>query len=502
MKDSRTTTAREPRHPRASAGLRPAHGLLAVVGALALVEVTSGVLQGFYTPILPDLADRLRIADGDLNWFEAAQLVVMALLLPPLSRLGDVVGHRRVLLITTAVVAVGSWSLVLAPSFATFLIGFAVQGAYVVWLPIEVAIVFRRTADHPHQARATRRATGALVAALEVGIVLGAVTSGVLVEQVPMTVLLAIPAAAVTVCLLVILLLVDDVPGVAAPGIDPVGLGLVTIAVGLVLAGVVAIRVLGPGSALPWVALAAGLTVLVPFARHELGHAQPVVDVRLLGSGAQWPLHVASFLLGMSVLGAQIPLSTFVRTDPALVGHGLGGGAGTVAALIVLYVAMIAVGASLLPSLSHHLGARGALVAGALLVAAGYLLWLGLHHTVGHAALNLGVAGVGSGLLIAGLPVAAAAAAPPSRTGTATGMTSTTRTLGGAIASACFAVALTLPLDAGLEGDMVGGVAPLSGYLSVWSICAGSALLAAAALVRLPVGSTGLRWSKQEVGHG
>ena len=38
------------------------------------VEVASGVLQGFYTPIFSDIADSLRIADGDVNWFEAAQL--------------------------------------------------------------------------------------------------------------------------------------------------------------------------------------------------------------------------------------------------------------------------------------------------------------------------------------------------------------------------------------------------------------------------------------------
>ncbi|WP_235997126.1 hypothetical protein [Aestuariimicrobium ganziense] len=53
-------------------------GLVAVVGFLVLVEVASGVLQGFYTPIYPQIAEHLTIHEGDVNWFEAAQLVVSA----------------------------------------------------------------------------------------------------------------------------------------------------------------------------------------------------------------------------------------------------------------------------------------------------------------------------------------------------------------------------------------------------------------------------------------
>ncbi len=46
-----------------------ARGLATVVGFLVLVEVASGVLQGYYTPIFSDIADHLSIADADVNWF-------------------------------------------------------------------------------------------------------------------------------------------------------------------------------------------------------------------------------------------------------------------------------------------------------------------------------------------------------------------------------------------------------------------------------------------------
>ena len=58
------------------------------------------------------------------------------------------------------------------------------------------------------------------------------------------------------------------------------------------------------------------------------------------------------------------------------------------------------------------------------------------------ALANMAIAGVGSGALVAALPSAAAAAAPLNRTAMATGLTNTTKTIGGAFASAVFGIAL------------------------------------------------------------
>src|SRR4029453_9734126 len=96
------------------------------------------------------------------------------------------------------------------------------------------------------------------------------------------------------------------------------------------------------------------------------------------------------------------------------------------------------------------------------------------------------VAGVGSGALVAALPAAAAAAAPPERTGFATGMTNATKTVGGAIASSIFAIALA---STGSLENPPEGHAPLSGCLTVWAVCAVGALLAAAALTVVPKGA-------------
>lgn len=462
-------------------------GLWAVVGFLVAVEVVSGILQGFYTPIFSDIARHLGIRDADVNWFEAAQLVLSALAVPLLSRLGDLWGHRNVLLVSTAVTAVGSWALAFAPGFSTFLVGWALQGAYVVWLPVEVAIIHRRTAGAPDQHRLTRRSAAFLVAALETGVIVGALTSGALVESTSMTMLLSLPAVAVTLCLAIVWFGIERDRGQASGGYDYGGLAWLTVTLGLLMGGLIAIRLMGVGSPFPWLLVLlsfAALSVLVRFERAlaerpEAGVA-PLIDVHTFVRAAQWPVQLTAFLFGMSVLGAQIPLSTFARTDPDVAGFGLGASAAFVSTLIGVYVVTMVVGALLLPVLSRTLGPRGAMMAGCTVVGVGYGLFLPLHDTTTQTLTNMGVAGVGSGLLVAALPAAAAAAAPPEATGFATGMTNATKTVGGAIASAVFAIALA---STGSIDDPTLGTAPLSGYLTVWAVCSVSAFAAAVVLL-------------------
>ena len=460
-------------------------GLATIVGFLVLVEFASGILQGYYTPIYPQIAEHLSIAEGDINWFEAAQLIVSALCIPLLARLGDLVGHKKVLLISTAVTALGSWWLAFAPGFTSFLIGWALQGAYVVWLPLEIAIIHRRTRDSGRQELLTRRGAAILVGFLELAVIIGAVTSGLLVDSLDMNVLLAMPAVVVTAVFFVILVGIEQAPGDdTGGGIDWTGLGLITLALGILMGGLVWLRLDGAGSPWGWLTIAVSVVAFVCFWRFEQRHPEPIVDVDLLASPAQWPVQVTAFLFGIPVLGGQIPLSTYAQADPAVRGYGLGADSAFISTLIGLYVVTLAIGAFTLPLTTRLLGGvRRALVVACSLVGIGYLLWLPFHDETWQALINMGIAGLGSGALVAALPAAAAAAAPPERTGIATGMTNGTKTVGGAIASAIFAIALTATgsLDATAEK-----VAPLSGYLTVWAVCAGASFLAALALMAAP----------------
>ena len=431
-------------------------GLGALVFALALVEVTSGILQGYYTPILTDLARHVGVHDADVNWLEAAQLMVSGLSVPVLAKMGDLWGHKKILLVATAVTAVASWAVAFAPSFPVLLAAWGLQGAYAVWLPLEVAIIYLAAtrAGSPDAPADTRRAAGLLVFALEAGVIAGALSGGAVVEVLPFTATLAIPAVAVTLCLVAITALVPPLPPTASGRLDVAGIAWLTASLVVLMAGLSLVRIAGITSPWTWLALLGAFALLVPFVRHELRVDEPLVDIRMLVAPAQWPVQVTAALFGVSVLGAQVPLSTFARTDPDAVGYGLGLSAGTVSLIIGAYVLSMAVG---------------------------YLLFLPFHATLAQTLTNMVVAGLGSGLLVAALPAAAAAAAPAERTGMASGLTNATKTVGGSIASAVFGVALFSGVtEAAVEAGQT--AAPLSGYLVVWTVCGVTAAICAVVL--------------------
>ena len=122
----------------------------------------------------------------------------------------------------------------------------------------------------------------------------------------------------------------------------------------------------------------------------------------------------------------------------------------------------------------------------ALLIALGYAMFLPFHDTLPQLLVNISVAGLGSGALVAALPAAAAAVAPRTQTGVATGLTNTTKTIGGAFASCVFGIAL-IGRVAASGGEETAGT--LAGYFTVWIICSVTALVAAALLAVVPKGA-------------
>jgi MFS family permease len=458
-----------------------------LVGFLVFVEFTSGVLQGYYIPLLTDIARHLDIHDADVNWLEAAQLMLSAIAVPIAAKLGDLHGHRRMLLITASITAVATAVMAVAPSFAIFLVAWAVQGVYAAWLPLQVALIHNRARGLADQAAQTRRATGLIVAALQFGAIVGALAGGqvgsALGEQ--FWLVLLVPGFLVVGVCLIVGLRVPESQDRQAGSVDATGAALLSVVLLVITGGLTFVRINGADQLWPWLVTALGVLLVVPFVRYELGRDDPLVDFRVLRSASMWPVQLTAGLFGVSVLGAQGPLSTFARTDPEVYGYGLGLSTSEVSIVIGGYVVSMLVGASQFSRISARTTPRTTLIGAATLTGTGYLLLVPLHDSLPQVLASMVIAGLGSGALVAALPAAAAAAAPAGRTGVATGLTNTTKVLGGSFASAAFAVALATGAPTLADGSE-GTAGSLGGYIAVWIICGGTALAAAVSLVFVP----------------
>ncbi|MGY1652946.1 MFS transporter [Geodermatophilus sp. SYSU D01119] len=451
-----------------------------LVGWLVFVEFTSGVLQGYYVPLLTDVARHLDVHDADVNWLEAAQLMLSAIAVPVLAKLGDLYGHRRMLLLSAALVTAATGVLAVAQDFGVFLAAWAVQGVYAAWLPLQVALIHSRSRGQADAAARTRRATGLIVAALQAGAIVGALGGGQLGGALAgrFWLVLLVPGLLVAGVVAVVALRVPESTDRRAGEVDVTGVALLSVVLLVITGGLTFVRVNGAGELWPWLVTALGVLLVVPFVRHELRRTDPLVDFRVLRSPSMWPVQLTAGLFGVSVLGAQGPLSTFARTDPEVYGYGLGLSTSEVSIVIGGYVVSMLVGASQFSRVSAATTPRVTLIGAATLTGLGYLLLVPLHDTLPQVLGAMVVAGLGSGALVAALPAAAAAAAPAGRTGVATGLTNTTKVLGGSFASAAFAVALA----SGAQGT----AGSLSGYVTVWVVCGVTAWLAALSLVFVP----------------
>lgn len=456
-----------------------------LVGYLFLVELVSGILQGFYVPLIPDLVEHLGIRDADFNWFEASQLLLSAIVVPFLAKLGDMYGHKRILLISTVLTAGATWWLAFTGDFTMFLIAWTLQGFYVVWLPLEVALIFDRGRVTGTGASQTRRAAGLLVVALEAGAIIGALSAGrifgALGGDVQTT--LMVPAVAVTLVFFAILFGVPESTPLPGRTLDYWGFMILTLGLLLITSGLTFLKInIASGNILlPIALMIVGVLVFIPWTRFELKQKDPAIDIRVLRQPNMWPVQLTAGLIGISLLGAQAPLATFAGTDP-INGYGLGMPADEISYIIGAYLVSMIVGALLFPRVSKWASPRIALIIAAFFVAGGYLLFLVNNETVVGVFVNMAIAGIGSGALVGALPAAAAAAAPRGQTGVATGLTNTTKTIGGSFASATFAIILAF----GAASAVTATASSLLGYLTVFAICGSGALIAAVLLFFVP----------------
>ena len=457
-----------------------------LVGYLFLVELVSGVLQGYYVPLIPDLVEHLGIRDADFNWFEAAQLLLSAIVVPILAKLGDMYGHKRILLISTVLTAGATWWLAFTGDFTSFLVAWALQGFYVVWLPLEVALIFDRGRVTGRGASQTRRAAGYLVVALEAGAIIGALGGGRVFKALggdgaAVTPTLIVPAVAVTLVFFAILFGVPESKPLPGRSLDLWGFVLLTIGLLFITSGLTFLRINGPETWWVYVLMLVGIAVFVPWSRYELRQKDPAIDLRVLKQPTMWPVQLTAGLVGISLLGAQAPLATFAGTDP-INGYGLGMEADSISYIIGAYLVAMIIGALIFPRLSKWTTPRVALIIATFFVATGYLLFLVNHTTVTGTFVNMAIAGLGSGALVGALPSAAAAAAPRGQTGIATALTNTTKTIGGSFASAIFAIVLA----AGAATAVTATASSLLGYMTVFTICGVGALVAAVLLFLVP----------------
>ena len=438
--------------PEARRGQR----LIAAVLAASLMPLNSTMIA----VALPDISlefgqDPSVVAQALVTSYLVAAVVLQS----PAGKIGDRLGHSRMLAIGQVLVAAGALLGFLSPSVAALTAARVLMAAGgAVLVPATVALLRH---ELPPERRG--RAFGAFGAVMALAAAVGPLVGGELVSKFgwPSVFVANLPVLVVSATLAGLAGTSTRVPRPATPRFDWVGTTLLAAALTSIVLG------LRPEGAHTVPFLVVGTALLVPFALWERRSADPVVAFSLFRS--------APFTAGTVLIAVQNLVMYALLFEVPLVAHDLLdlGARGTGQVLVSLMLAMVLV-SPMAGRLADRVGARTVAVTGSLVAIAGIVALAVTDLTAPvQIAGPLALLGIGLGLTTPAAQSASISAAPGEQAGMAAGIGSTMRYLGGLAGVAVMSLVLDVSRS---RSDVLGEHRTLmvvfAGALVVGLLCA------------------------------
>jgi MFS family permease len=462
---------------------------------LFLVSAAQFTLQLDFSIVNVALATIQRefgVSAVDLQWIVTGYALPFGALLLLGGRLGDLTGHRRLLVSGLGLFGVTSLLAGLAPDSGVLIAARFAQGASAALVaPMALAAITDLFPDGPGRARALGIFQGATAAGASAGIVLG----GILTQYAGWRAIFLVnpPVIAVLAGAMLRLLPREQgrrraraaADGAAGPrgGLDVAGAVLVTASVAALIYGLSQGQQRGFAAPATVTALAAAVVLAVAFVIAERRVAAPMVPVRVLAGRARRAALGAMFLVASVVVGYVYFVTLYLQE--------------------VLHFSALRAGLGLLPStltvlvtstwlarrLVARFGTRAVLATGLVSVGLGQL-WLSQLSVSGSYALNV-LPGVvltsfGMGLLFPTIAVAVTAGVEPGDRGLAGGLLAAAQQVGMAVGLALLATVAAARSRA-VTGSAA--VALVSGYRLSFLVAAGIVAVALAVVLLLLRGS-------------
>ncbi|NBF00474.1 MFS transporter [Nonomuraea sp. KC401] len=387
-------------------------------------------------PIIPDLPRLLSAPAEDASWAITSTLLSSAVFTPVSGRLGDMYGKRRMMVISLALMVIGSAICVFTSSLPLVVLGRTLQGCAVGVIPLGISIM-RDLLPSGRLGSAMALMSATLGAGGAIGLPVGAVVA----QYADWHMLFLVAAAMGATGLVLTLTIVPDSSLRAGGRFDFPGV------VGLSAGLVCFLLPISKGGSWGWTSpltlglFAAAAVIFAVWTFVELRVANPLVDLRTTTRRQVLLTNLASIAFGFAMFGTQLVFPQVLQAPPAT-GYGLG---------LSLFEAglCMAVGGGMMillsPVSARITGAYGpkvTLILGALLAVAGYAGALAVMTEVWHVALAATIVSAGAGLGYAAMPASIMSAVPVSETAAANGFNSLMRSIGTATASAVISTVL------------------------------------------------------------
>lgn len=445
--------------------------------ALLSAVLSFSLLQTMVVPALPDLQREFDTTPGVVSWLLSAFLLTSSVGTVLLGRLGDMFGKKRLMLVSLAILGLGTLISALAGSVGVLIAGRAVQGIGAATFPLAFGLardLFTRDR--------VPVAIGTISAMFGIGFGVGLIIPGPLVDALGWqwifwTSLLVIAAAFVAVAVF------TPESSVRSPGrVDVTGGLLLTAGLAALLLAISQSRIWGTGAT---IALLAGTVIaLVVFTVTELRIREPLIDIPLLAKRSVLTANTVALIMGFGMYGAFTLLPQFVQT-PTDSGYGFGADVTTSGLFLLPMAVTMLFAGPIAGRLGAATGFKTVLVTACVLCFTGFVVFAAWHESAWTIVVGSAVLGIGIGFAFSSMANIVIAGVDPEQTGQATGVNTIVRTIGGSIGAQVSAAIVTTTLITGTTTPAE------SGYTAAFTVSAAAMALAGLISLAAPGRLTG-----------
>jgi DHA2 family multidrug resistance protein-like MFS transporter len=436
--------------------------------ALSLFIVTVG--NTILNVGLPTIRDELGASASQLQWIVDGYLLVFAGLLLTAGSLGDRFGRRKALVTGLVVFGVGSLLAALSNTAEALIASRALMGLGAAGImPTTLSILTNIFPAHERP-----KAIAAWAAVSGIGIAVGPISGGWLLEHFSWNSVFLVNLPIVLVALVGVAAFVPDSRDREAPKLDLPGAGLSIAALSTIVWAMIEAPERGWAAPMILAALALGLITLAAFIVWERHTPNPMLDVTVFRNLRFSAASLSITFVFFALMGVLFFLTTYMQ---AVLGY-----SALETGTRVLPVAVGMVMASRLSvKLVHKAGTKIIVASGLMTVAAALSMYTGFDVDTAYEqfAIALFLMGLGMGLAMSPATEAIMGALPRAKAGVGSAMNDVVREIGGTLGVAIlgsvlnsrFASGMTAsvteltPEQAHLAGDSVGGAHAVAAHL-------------------------------------
>lgn len=448
-----------------------------ITAILCLSGTVVALQQTMVIPLLPDFPKILGVSADDASWLVTVTLLTSAVATPIVSRLADMFGKRRMMLISMTMIVVGSLVAAIGGNFVALLIGRGLQGFAISMIPVGISIM---RDELPKEKVAS--ATALMSATLGIGSALGLPLSGLIFEHLGWPAIFWL-SAIVGVLLIIAVAVVVPESSVRTRGkFDFLGAVMLSTALTAILLAISKGARWGWTSELTLLMFVIGIVTLALWFPYELRVTQPMVDLRTSAKRPVLLTNVASILVGFSMYANNLSTTQQLQM-PKISGYGFE--LGVMAAGLCMIPAGLAMVffAPVSANITKRFGAKITLIVGGTVLALAYIARVFLTGSIALIIISAAVVSIGTAIAYSAMPMLIMRSVPITETASANGLNSLLRSVGTSTSSAVVAAMLTSMVIPSGPGE---GLPSIDAFKNIFWLASLAAVAAAAAAAFIP----------------